>query len=78
MVTIVIARRTDGMLDYIKEGPGYRMVTVVPPVYEKVEAQLAANNVFQAEREKLISEVNAFGTATISFPARYSKFHCLG
>jgi hypothetical protein len=74
MIKIRVARRADGMLDYVKEGPGYRMPTVVPPVYEKLEAQLAANNVFRAEREKLISEVNAFGTAVISFPARYRNF----
>jgi hypothetical protein len=76
VITITVTRGASGMLDYIKEGPGYRMVTVVPPVYEKLEAQLAANNVFQAQREKFISKVNAFGTAAISFPARYSKFYC--
>ena len=78
MITIRVARRADGMLDYTKEGPGYRMVTVVPPVYEKLEAQLEANNVFQAKREKFISNVNAFGAAVISFPARYFNFRCLG
>jgi len=76
-VTIRVVRRADGMLDYSKEAPGHTMKTLVPPTFEKLEAQLEANCVLSTEREKVINDVNLVGEATISFPARYHKFFSL-
>jgi hypothetical protein len=76
--TVTAVLRTDGMLDYTKEDEDGTMKTVVPPVFEKLEAQLESNNVLRAERDRFISDVNAFGKAVISFPTRRIKFCCWG
>jgi hypothetical protein len=78
MITIRVARRQDGMLDFVKEGPGYTMRTDVRPVYEKLDAQLAVSGVFEEERKQIIGHFNAFGKAVLSFPERKTAFFCLG
>ena len=71
MVTLSAARRADGMLDYSKDGPGEcRMPSVMPAVYEKLEAQLKANCASQDEAERFINELDLFAAAKLSFPER--------
>ena len=70
--------RGDGMLEYTKEEAGGVMKTIVPQVFEKLEAQLELNNVLEVERETFISDVSTFGAAVISFPTRCIKFRCCG
>ena len=63
------------MLDYTKDGPGaFKMKTDVPPVFEKFEGQLQANNVYRDEIEKFVNELNLLGAAEISFPDRHHTF----
>lgn len=78
MITIKAVRRADGMLDYTKEGPGYRLQTLVPPIHEKLDAQLAASLVLHENRERFMAEVNASGSAVISFRPIRSAFYCFG
>ena len=66
-------RRADGMLDYSKDGPG-AFKNVLPPVFEKLEGQLEANNVYRCEIEISIRELNLFGAAVISFSERRCDF----
>lgn len=69
---ITMKRRPDGWFDYKKEGRGGSLVTTVPPVFEKIEAQLQCNQVPSYAREKIIDELNRCGFAVISVPAIYS------
>jgi hypothetical protein len=57
-MTVVLraVRRPDGMLDYSKDGPGV-FKSVLPPVLEKVEGQLRANNATQDEADRFIEEL---------------------
>jgi hypothetical protein len=75
VTTISAVRQSDG-IGYTHQGPGFTMKTRVPLVFEKLESQLAADQVYWAEREKFITDLNVFGAATVSFPARDHKFHC--
>lgn len=76
MVTLSAVRRADGMLDYSKDGPG-AFKSVLPPVFEKVEGQLRANNASQDEAEKFMAEFNLLGVAVLSFPERRCNFFAL-
>lgn len=57
------------MVDYSKDGPG-PFKSVLPPVFEKIEGQLRANNACCQEIEEFVRELNLFGTAVISFSDR--------
>lgn len=75
-VTLTAIRRTGGMIDYTKNGPGaFRMKTKVRPVFEKLEGQMEANRATHNEIERFINELNLFGVATVSFPERRDTFH---
>ncbi len=73
---ITVKRRPDGWFDYKKEGLEAQLVTIVPPVFEKMEAQLECNQVPPYAREKIIYELNRCGAAVVSVPAIYSKLFC--
>jgi hypothetical protein len=76
IVNLSAIRRGDGMLDYSKDGPG-AFKSVLPPVFERVEAQLRANNASQDEAERFIAELNLRGAAALSFPQRRCVFFAL-
>lgn len=78
MIMITVTRGANNCLNYMLKGPGYTMATTVPRVHEKLDAQLIANQVWQAEREMLISDLNAFGTAVTLFHPINAKFRTLG
>ena len=67
IVALSTIRRTDGMLDYSKDGPG-AFTSVLRPI--KLVAQLSANNAYQDEIECFEAELNLFGSAVISFRDR--------
>ncbi len=73
---ITVKRRPDGWFDYKKEGWGVQLVTIVPPVLEKMEAQLDCNQVPAYACEKIIDELNRCGVAVVSVPAIYSNLFC--
>jgi hypothetical protein len=66
VVMLSAVRREDGMLDYSKDGPG-AFKNVLPWVFERVEAQLRANNASQDEAEKFIEQLNLRGAAALRF-----------
>jgi hypothetical protein len=76
-MTIVISAvwRSDGMLDYSKSPGAVR--SVIPPVYEKLEGQMEANNASPEEIEKFIAELNLRRLAVLSFPDRRNGFRAL-
>jgi hypothetical protein len=57
------------MLDYSKGGAG-PFKSVLPPILEKLEAQLRVNNASREEIERFVSDLNLSGAAVISFPDR--------
>jgi hypothetical protein len=64
------------MIGYTKDGPGAsQMRTEVPPIFEKLEAQMEANRATHDEIERFIGELNLFGAAAVSFPERRDTFH---
>jgi hypothetical protein len=75
---IVLKRRIDGWFDYRKEGRAALLETKVPPIFEKIEAQLQVNQVPQYARERIINDLNRCGTADVSVPELYFSFYCLG
>jgi hypothetical protein len=54
------------------------MPVVIPPVYEKIEAQMQVNGASQEEIKRSIDELNLVGAATLSFPERLNKFYLFG
>ena len=76
IIHIRATRRPDGMIDYERDGPGtYKAKpAVLPPVFEKLEAQLVANKALQREAETFIDELGTRGEATLSFPERLDRF----
>jgi len=61
------------MFDYAKEGLGaYK--SVLPPICEKIEAQLQANMASQDEIEKFIERLRGLGKATLKFTERRYRF----
>lgn len=78
IVTLSGVRRADGMLDYMKDGPGTsKMRSVIPPVYEKLEGQMEAHCASHDEIEKFIEELTLRGAASLSFPERRCNFFAL-
>jgi hypothetical protein len=75
---ITLKRRIDGWFDYRKENPAALLETRVPPIFEKIEAQLQANQVPQSVRERIIDDLNRCGMADVSVPELRSSFFCLG
>ena len=74
IVVLSAACRADGMIDYAKDGPG-AFTSVLPPVFEKLEGQLEANNASRLEIERFIEELNRTGSASVSFTDRRHAFH---
>jgi hypothetical protein len=78
MITLSAVRRADGMLDFVKDGPGTsKMPSVIPPIYEKLEGQMEANCASHDEIETFIEELNLRGAASLSFPERRCNFFAL-
>jgi hypothetical protein len=59
------------MLDYSKNGPGAFRSVLLPPILEKLERQLQANNASREETERFVRELNLSGAAGLSFADRY-------
>jgi hypothetical protein len=75
MVTLSLVR-ADGKLNYSKAGTSGTFASVLPPIYEIVEAQLKANLATEKEADTFIAEFNRKGTAELSFPERRFRFFC--
>jgi hypothetical protein len=67
-VRISAQRRANGMLDYVKDGPG-AFKTVLHPL--QLEGQLIGNNLYSDEREEFRRAFSQSGSAAISFPGRH-------
>jgi hypothetical protein len=72
-VRISAERRADGMLDYVKDGPG-ELRTVLH--LDHLEGQLISNSVYSDERVEFQRAFRESGLAAISFPGRHHRFSC--
>lgn len=76
MIMITASFRPDGRIDFLQEGPGFRIPAVIPPIYERVDWQLKPLKVYRSEREKFIGDLTRDRKASLSFQERIDRFSC--